>query len=289
MTYGRANATLAFMAGAPWTDADNDRIVADYFAMLKQHLEGRPYTKAEHNRQLQGLIGRSRESIEFKHQNISAVLQIMGGVWIAGYKPRSNFQGSLGPAVERWLDLNPAFLDHPLVPRAATKLSDATALWIGPPPSLSDEPPHQDIEKVLPIARKIDFPGREARNRELGQAGEELVFEHERRLLTDAGHPELAKRVRWVSEEEGDGAGYDIASFSRAGGSRLIEVKTTNGWDRTPFYISPNELEVAEQRRDEWRLLRVWNFSREPKAFELRPPLEGHVTLAPTNFLASFR
>ena len=187
------------------------------------------------------------------------------------------------------LNLNPAFLDRPLVPRAATKLSDATALWIGPPPSLSDEPPHQDIEKVLPIARKIDFPGREARNRELGQAGEELVFEHERRLLTDAGHPELAKRVRWVSEEEGDGAGYDIASFSRAGGSRLIEVKTTNGWDRTPFYISPNELEVAEQRRDEWRLLRVWNFSREPRAFELRPPLEGHVTLAPTNFLASFR
>ena len=68
MTYGRANATLAFMAGAPWTDAENDKIVADYFAMLKQHLEGRPYTKAEHNRQLQGLIGRSRESIEFKHQ-----------------------------------------------------------------------------------------------------------------------------------------------------------------------------------------------------------------------------
>ena len=104
MIYGRANATLAFMAGAPWTDVENDKIVADYFAMLKQHLEGRPYTKAEHNRQLQGLIGRSRESIEFKHQNISAVLQIMGGVWIAGYKPRSNFQGSLGPAVERWLD-----------------------------------------------------------------------------------------------------------------------------------------------------------------------------------------
>ena len=131
------------------------------------------------------------------------------------------------------------------------------------------------LRKVLPIARKIDFPGREARNRELGQAGEELVFEHERRLLTDAGHPELAKRVRWVSEEEGDGAGYDIASFSRAGGSRLIEVKTTNGWDRTPFYISPNELEVAEQRRDEWRLLRVWNFSRRTQGLRTASSARG--------------
>ncbi len=66
-------------------------------------------------------------------------------------------------------------------------------------------------------------------------------------------------------------------------------MKTTNGWERTPFHISRNELAVAEERRSEWFLLRIWNFSREPKAFELRPPLDAHVSLTATAFQASFR
>ena len=41
---------------------------------------------------------------------------------------------------------------------------------------------------------------------------------------------DLARKVRWVSEEDGDGAGYDIASFGPDGRARLIEVETTNGW-----------------------------------------------------------
>ena len=52
---------------------------------------------------------------------------------------------------------------------------------------------------------------------------------------------------------------------------RLIEVKTTNGWERTPFYITRNELEVADARRQEWSLVRLFDFSREVRAFELRP------------------
>jgi hypothetical protein len=55
-----------------------------------------------------------------------------------------------------------------------------------------------------------------------------------------------------MSEEDGDGAGYDIASFAPDGRPRLIEVKTTNGWERTPFHISRNELAVGlspERRR----------------------------------------
>ena len=86
----------------------------------------------------------------------------------------------------------------------------------------------------------------------------------------------------------GDGEGYDIASFTPDGQTRLIEVKTTNVWERTPFHITRNELAVADERRSEWRLFRLWNFSREPKAFELRPPLDAHVSLTATTFEASF-
>lgn len=103
-----------------------------------------------------------------------------------------------------------------------------------------------------------------------------------------AGREDLARKVRWVSEEDGDGAGYDIASFTPDGRERLIEVKTTNGWERTPFYISRNELAVAEERRSKWCLFRLWNFSREPKAFELHAPLDAHVSLTATAFQASF-
>ena len=138
------------------------------------------------------------------------------------------------------------------------------------------------------IAAKFDAAGKDARNRALGRAGEALVLDHERRTLADAGRPDLARAVRWVSEEEGDGAGFDIASFAPDGKQRLIEVKTTNGWERTPFYISRNELAVADERRGEWLLLRLWNFARAPRAFELHPPLDAHVSLTATVFQASF-
>lgn len=127
------------------------------------------------------------------------------------------------------------------------------------------------------------------RNRALGKAGEERAFHHERGQLITAGRQDLANKVRWVSEEDGDGLGYDILSFEANGCERLIEVKTTNGWERTPFHISRNECQVAQERRDEWHLLRLWNFAREPKAFEIRPPLERHLSLTPTSYLASFQ
>lgn len=57
-----------------WSDEQNDAIVADYFAMLADDIAGRPYSKSEHNRLLQPVIDRPRGSIEYKHQNISAVL-----------------------------------------------------------------------------------------------------------------------------------------------------------------------------------------------------------------------
>ena len=96
------------------------------------------------------------------------------------------------------------------------------------------------------------------------------------------------KRIVWTSQEEGDGAGYDIRSFEPDGTERLLEVKTTNGWERTPFHINRNELEVADLRRESWHLIRLWDFSREPRAFALRPPLARHVELTPTSFMASF-
>lgn len=276
------------MATGPWTDQENDLIVADYFAMLAEDIAKRPYNKAEHNRRLQARIDRPRTSIEYKHQNISAVLKGLGEDWLQGYKPAFNLQMALVDAVARWLSLNPAWLVRPPHPRSAQGLREAATLWTGPPPTLSNQPPPQELEQMLRIARKFDAAGRDERNRALGRAGEERVLVHERAMLAAAGRHDLMRRVRWTSREDGDGLGYDIASYEPDGRSRLIEVKTTNGWERTPFLITRNELAVADERRAEWCLMRLWNFSREPKAFELRPPLDAHVSLTAATFQASF-
>ena len=160
-------------------------------------------------------------------------------------------------------------------------------LWIGPPPTHSNAPVPEELEQMTAIARKYDVAERDARNRALGRAGEESVLAHERAVLVAAGRTDLAERIRWVSSVDGDGAGYDILSFDADGSDRLIEVKTTNGWERTPFYITRNELAASEARQENWRLMRRWNFSRDPKGFELQPPLKRHLSLIATSYEAS--
>ena len=275
------------MSSGSWSDEENDLIVADYFAMLAEDFAGRRPNKTEHRRALMPrLRSRTEAAVEFKHRNVSAVLMGLGEVWLPGYRPAVNVQAALEDAVERWLASNPAWLRRaPDENRAEPK---TPPLRVGPAPTLDNRPPKQ-VERMLGIAARFDAAGRDERNRALGRAGESLVFDRERAVLAGAGRGDLAREVRWVSVEDGDGAGYDIASFRPDGRPRLIEVKTTNGWERTPFHISRNELAVSEERRGEWRLFRLWNFSREPRAFELLPPLEAYVSLMPTAFQASFR
>ena len=129
------------MSNGPWTDEENDLIVADYFAMLAADMAGRPYNKAEHRRALLPLLNdRSEGSVEFKHQNISAVLKGLGEDWIPGYKPAFNFQMTLVDAVARWLAWNPAWIGRMPGTRPAPSLREAAQIWIGPSPTQFDAP-----------------------------------------------------------------------------------------------------------------------------------------------------
>jgi hypothetical protein len=44
-----------------------------------------------------------------------------------------------------------------------------------------------------------------------------------------AGREDLANDIRWVSDLDGDGFGYDVRSFEPDGSERLLEIKTTCG------------------------------------------------------------
>lgn len=161
----QALSSLATISGAAiagdWSDEQNDAIVADYFAMLADDIAGRAYSKAEHNRLLHGVIDRPRGSIEYKHQNISAVLKGLGEDWMPGYKPAFNFQASLVDAVVRWLDRHPDWL-APAVRMAmgpsSSALREEAMLWIGPPPTQSNAPPPDELEQMTAIARKYGWP-----------------------------------------------------------------------------------------------------------------------------------
>lgn len=95
-----------------WTDAENDVVVEVYFRMLSFEARGRDYVKKEFNEEVQSRTGRSRGSVEYKLQNVSAVLMEDGFPCIDGYKPYPNYQGSLRSAVKRHLAKH-ALLDEP--------------------------------------------------------------------------------------------------------------------------------------------------------------------------------
>ena len=170
----------------------------------------------------------------------------------------------------------------PASPTAATPPS--TVFVDAPIPAAAAPIP----DRLRHLVRKFDPVERDYRNRALGKAGERFVLDLERRWLIEADRADLAERVRWVAAEDGDGAGYDIMSFDPAGRERLIEVKTTNGSARTPFYLSRNERDFAEEMPVEWRLYRVHLFAKDPRVFTIAPPLENAVNLQPETWRASF-
>ncbi|MDP3769097.1 MAG: DUF3883 domain-containing protein [Dehalococcoidia bacterium] len=168
----------------------------------------------------------------------------------------------------------------------AEQLAEPGVPFLVPPPPL--QPPRARPPELERFVRKFDPAERDFRNRELGKAGEEAVFHFERQRLEAEERPDLARKVRWVAQEDGDGAGYDIRSFDRSGGERLIEVKTTRGPQTTPFFLTRNEYAFAEERVDAFKLMRLYAFGREPRMFELTPPLTDAVRLSPHTYQASF-
>lgn len=269
--------------GTPWRDNELDAIIADYFGMLAAELNGQPYVKSRHSAALMERIGRTHRSVEFKHQNISAVMEELGLPWIAGYKPKRNYQAAIFDAIDRYLSLHNNILTH--VPRMSAPPEIGQAIFVERPALAEqvDRPPR--LEKLV---RKFDPVERDHLNRSLGHAGESFVLEIERKRLLKADRADLAKGVRWISRDEGDGAGYDILSFDPLGHKRLIEVKTTNGAARTPFFLSRNEHHAAAAHSDSWELYRVHLFAQTPRIFKIAPPLDQALHLRTETWRASF-
>ena len=240
---------------AGWARDEVETAVAAYFGMLRAELSGTRYSKTEHRRRLLPLLqGRSEQSVEFKHANISAILIELGFPFISGYKPRSNYQGLLYEVVSDQLAGDSAI--HKLA--AADTVQPATIPTVDDIlKALTDSPKPVALKNRVAApsasysATPVNYLEREANNRSLGLAGEEFVI-----------------------------------NFEQSGADRLIEVKTTKYGAHTPFFVSRNELEVSKTETNRYHLYRVFDFRERPLLFTLHGALSSTCTLDPTNYIA---
>ncbi|GLO43379.1 hypothetical protein PPUN15366_50270 [Pseudomonas putida] len=279
--------------GEDWTENEVQATVADYFEMLRLEADGVAFNKSGHNELLRKqLRGRSKASVELKHQNISAVLAGMGLPFIQGYKPRGNSQLLLRKAVQDYLlrysgDVSKIVDVLEEVKTPAQRPYSA---------ALVESPIMAERQKLVAptrlrerLPRKLDYAARDEANRKLGRLGEDWVIGYEQHRLKEMGHPELFQKLEWISDTQGDGAGYDILSFDSDVLHRYIEVKATNRDIASSFIVSQNELEFSAEAGDQFYLYRVFQLSSEPRLFILRGDLSSQLYLKPLDYRASFR
>jgi len=256
-----------------WTNIEVELIVADYFAMLEDELNAKSINKSLHRNRLKSLLNdRSDGSIEFKHQNISAVLIKLGLPFIKGYKPKWNYQQILEDKIIEHVLNRRSILENNFFQFAELNISDIRKvnynLWVESPPTrqlLISEPFIEYGRKPI----KINYLQREQSNSSLGRKGEELVIGYEKWRLTNLGKESLADKIEWVSLVD-DGSGFDILSKNENGTDRFIEVKTTKLSKETPIFFSKNEYDFSNKNSEQFHLYRLFNFNDHPKMFNVK-------------------
>ena len=274
-----------------WSENEVDLIVADYFNMLSAELNNENYSKAVHRRNIIPFLNsRSEGSIEFKHQNISAVLANLGQPFIKGYLPRFNYQRILEDKVLAYLigniNIEEQFKHFSEKQINSIKgVLNFEKLLVDPPRTSYIAESHSNYG-FSPI--KTNYLEREQNNHKLGTIGEEIVLEYEKWYLIKAGKENLADRVEWISKEIGDGAGFDILSRYSNGNDKYIEVKATKLSKETPFFFTRNELAFSMDHPNDFHLYRVFNIDEQAKMFIKKGDFNSICHFVPMTFKGYF-
>lgn len=91
------------MSFGDWSDAENNAIVAGFFAMLGNDLDGRLYNTAKLNLALPKAIRGSRGSIEFKHCNTSFAARGFARPIVTRSLPAEPLPGGSSAQEHTWL------------------------------------------------------------------------------------------------------------------------------------------------------------------------------------------
>tara|TARA_X000000368_G_C22969458_1_gene684771 strand:- start:203 stop:1192 length:990 start_codon:yes stop_codon:yes gene_type:complete len=155
------------------------------------------------------------------------------------------------------------------------------------------EPPKFNFKKGVPTSefrtvKNIDYSTLDKSNKELGINGEKLVLDFEKKKLIGFNRNDLADKVSHDSVKIGDGLGYDIQSYDSDGNKIFIEVKTTRGNIKTPFFVTPNELKRSKIEKN-FYLYRVFDYNKLKNNGQLyveRGPLDESFRFIPSEYKA---
>ncbi len=274
-----------------WSKDEVRLIVRDYFDMLLLELTYKNYNKSAHRASLIPFLNeRSKGSVEFKHQNISAALINMGLPFIKGYKPRFNFQRTLVEEIKHFINENQISLEKEFERFSNDVITTQPHRDFDFKNFLNEEDVISQVKEDEPtyMTMKINYLEKEQNNRSLGSAGEELVIEYEKWRLTMAGKESFADKVEWIAKDKGDGAGFDILSKNNNGSDRYIEVKTTKLSKETPIFLTKTELSFATLKENNFYLYRVFDFASVPQFFMKHGKYEKFCQLQPQTFKGYF-
>jgi hypothetical protein len=278
--------------GESWTTYEIEQVLGLYMNMYLRAANGEKFSKSGAFLDMSKRLGvRSKSSVALKMCNISSVMIGLGWPHLPGMGPMPNIQGALVPHVVAALERFHALDDSARKLVATRPTSGPIELVVATKiPRLLD--PTELFANRIPRAVRRNYIELEARNSELGLAGELSVLEFEERRLREQGATKLANRIEHVSALRGDGVGYDIHSFEADGRDKLIEVKTTTGAGSVPFFVSGNELAVSQELSDAYCLSRVFDYPvqdarrKKVQLYELKGALDVTCVLAADSFKA---
>lgn len=119
---------------------------------------------------------------------------------------------------------------------------------------------------------KPDYEKEARKLRKLGDRGEKIVMDLEKKRLEDAGRKDLAKKIDQVSHKS-DALGYDVLSFETNGIKRFIEVKATRSKvGPANFFFTANELRTAKETNNYFIYMVYDVISKSPKVWAIRNP-----------------
>lgn len=118
--------------------------------------------------------------------------------------------------------------------------------------------------------RFLNFIENNIEAKRIGDLGEIWVYEQEKRKLIGAGLLNLSEKVKHISNDNGDGTGYDIESYDLKGNKLFIEVKTTKNNFNATFYVSRNELERSRIEQENYFMYRVFNYDENNNTAECK-------------------
>jgi len=83
-----------------WSTEELRASVKAYLEMLGKERRGESYTKKRYYEELSGRFGRTAKAFEYRMQNISYVMTLLGREWLAGLKPAKNVGRKVGSEIE---------------------------------------------------------------------------------------------------------------------------------------------------------------------------------------------